>query len=39
MEKMPFNEATMAATITMAMNHSIVSTEWQKGLPVFLAAP
>jgi RimJ/RimL family protein N-acetyltransferase len=34
MEKMPFNEATMAATITMAMNHSIVSTDWQKGLPV-----
>jgi [ribosomal protein S5]-alanine N-acetyltransferase len=34
MEKMPFNEATMAARITMAMNHSIVSTDWQRGLPV-----
>jgi [ribosomal protein S5]-alanine N-acetyltransferase len=37
MEKMPFNEATMAATITMAMNHSIVSTDWKKGLPVLSA--
>jgi [ribosomal protein S5]-alanine N-acetyltransferase len=37
MEKMPFNEATMAATITMAMNHSIVSTDWEKGLPVLSA--
>jgi RimJ/RimL family protein N-acetyltransferase len=37
MEKMPFNEATMTATFTMAMNHSIVSTDWEKGLPVLSA--
>jgi RimJ/RimL family protein N-acetyltransferase len=34
MEKMPFNEAIMAATTTMTMNHPIVSTDWTKGLPV-----
>jgi RimJ/RimL family protein N-acetyltransferase len=34
MEKMPFNEAIMAATTTMTMNQSIVSTDWTKGLPV-----
>jgi RimJ/RimL family protein N-acetyltransferase len=34
MEKMPFNEAIMAATTTMTMNQPIVSTDWTKGLPV-----
>jgi RimJ/RimL family protein N-acetyltransferase len=34
MEKMPFNEATMAATATMPMPTSIVSSDWKKGLPV-----
>jgi RimJ/RimL family protein N-acetyltransferase len=34
MEKMPFNEAIMAATTTMTMDQSIVSTDWTKGLPV-----
>jgi RimJ/RimL family protein N-acetyltransferase len=34
MEKMPFNEAIMAATTTMAMNQPIVSSDWTKGLPV-----
>jgi RimJ/RimL family protein N-acetyltransferase len=33
MEKMPFNEATMATT-TMTMPSSIVSSDWRKGLPV-----
>ena len=33
MEKMPFNEATMAATATLTMPTSIVSTDWKKGLP------
>ena len=33
MEKMPFNEATMATT-TMTMPSSIVSSDWKKGLPV-----
>jgi RimJ/RimL family protein N-acetyltransferase len=34
MEKMPFNEAIMAATATLRMPASIVSTDWKKGLPV-----
>lgn len=34
MEKMPFNEATMAVTADMAMPASIVSSDWKKGLPV-----
>jgi RimJ/RimL family protein N-acetyltransferase len=34
MEKMPFNEATMAITSTMSMPASIVSSDWKKGLPV-----
>jgi RimJ/RimL family protein N-acetyltransferase len=34
MEKMPFNEATMSATMTMTMPSSIVSSDWKKGLPV-----
>jgi RimJ/RimL family protein N-acetyltransferase len=34
MEKMPFNEATMAATATMTMPPSVVSSDWKKGLPV-----
>lgn len=34
MEKMPFNEATMAVTADMTMPASIVSTDWRKGLPV-----
>jgi RimJ/RimL family protein N-acetyltransferase len=39
MEKMPFNEATMAqssrvSTKTATMDRGIVSTDWQKGLPV-----
>jgi RimJ/RimL family protein N-acetyltransferase len=34
MEKMPFNEATMAATATLTMPSSIVSSDWKKGLPV-----
>ena len=34
MEKMPFNEANMAASATMAMPTSIVSSDWRKGLPV-----
>jgi ribosomal-protein-alanine N-acetyltransferase len=34
MEKMPFNEATMAATATMTMPESIVSSDWKKGLPM-----
>jgi ribosomal-protein-alanine N-acetyltransferase len=34
MEKMPFNEATMAVTSDMTMPASIVSTDWKKGLPV-----
>jgi RimJ/RimL family protein N-acetyltransferase len=34
MEKMPFNEATMAATATMTMPASVVSSDWKKGLPV-----
>jgi len=37
MEKMPFNEATMAATTTMTMNQPVVSTDWKKGLPVLSA--
>lgn len=32
MEKMPFNEATMAATMTMT--EPVVSSDWKKGLPV-----
>ena len=34
MEKMPFNEATMAATLPASMPPSIVSSDWKKGLPV-----
>src|SRR5688500_10803492 len=34
MEKMPFNEATMATTAHMPMPSSIVSSDWKKGLPV-----
>jgi ribosomal-protein-alanine N-acetyltransferase len=34
MEKMPFNEAAMAATATLTMPASIVSSDWKKGLPV-----
>jgi RimJ/RimL family protein N-acetyltransferase len=34
MEKMPFNEATMAATTTMTMIPPVISTDWTKGLPV-----
>jgi RimJ/RimL family protein N-acetyltransferase len=34
MEKMPFNEATMAATLPSIMPSSIVSSDWKKGLPV-----
>jgi ribosomal-protein-alanine N-acetyltransferase len=38
MEKMPFNEATMGPSRTvssqgMTMKHTIVSTDWTKGLP------
>ncbi len=32
MEKMPFNEAAMAATMTMTQ--PVVSSDWKKGLPV-----
>lgn len=38
MEKMPFNEAAMAATANMAMPTSIVSTDWKKGLPVLTSS-
>jgi RimJ/RimL family protein N-acetyltransferase len=38
MEKMPFNEATMAATATLTMPASIVSSDWKKGLPVLTSA-
>lgn len=38
MEKMPFNEAAMAATATMTMPASIVSTDWKKGLPVLTSS-
>jgi [ribosomal protein S5]-alanine N-acetyltransferase len=34
MEKMPFNEATMATTSIMTMPTSIVSSDWKDGLPV-----
>jgi RimJ/RimL family protein N-acetyltransferase len=34
MEKMPFNEAVMAATTTMTMNQPVISADWTKGLPV-----
>jgi RimJ/RimL family protein N-acetyltransferase len=34
MEKMPFNEATMAVTLPMTMPASVVSSDWKKGLPV-----
>jgi [ribosomal protein S5]-alanine N-acetyltransferase len=34
MEKMPFNEATMATTAVMTMPPSVVSSDWKKGLPV-----
>jgi ribosomal-protein-alanine N-acetyltransferase len=39
MEKMPFNEVTMAQsssvrTATMALDQPVVSTDWKKGLPV-----
>lgn len=34
MEKMPFNEAAMAASATLTMPSSIVSSDWKKGLPV-----
>ena len=34
MEKMPFNEATMAVTATMPMPTSVVSSDWKKGLPM-----
>jgi RimJ/RimL family protein N-acetyltransferase len=34
MEKMPFNEAVMAATATMTMPTSVVSSDWRKGLPM-----
>jgi ribosomal-protein-alanine N-acetyltransferase len=37
MEKMPFNEATMAVTASMTMPASIVSSDWKKGLPVLTA--
>ena len=32
MEKMPFNEATMA--VRMTMTQPVVSSDWKKGLPV-----
>jgi [ribosomal protein S5]-alanine N-acetyltransferase len=38
MEKMPFNEAAMAQSralsTTMTTDHAVVSTDWQKGLPI-----
>ncbi|HUE86651.1 MAG TPA: GNAT family protein [Vicinamibacterales bacterium] len=34
MEKMPFNEATLATRTTMTMTQPVVSSDWTKGLPV-----
>jgi RimJ/RimL family protein N-acetyltransferase len=34
MEKMPFNEATMATAVPLTMPASVVSSDWRQGLPV-----